>query len=129
MSQGSQTGLADTMKAFERVPFHPKLEVPLEGVVTLSMLSIYEYAQRGNIDNMLQRANQALALAMSMALHEAVEEEQYADSKRRIWWMTVGLCDTLTVRSLLMLNQYMMACQASAISGTVRINTCSALDT
>lgn len=101
MSQNSQTGLANTTRAFERAPFHPKLEVPLEGVVTLSMLSIYEYAQRGNIDGMLQRANQALALAMSMALHEAVEEEPYADSKRRVWWMT-----------------YMMACQASAISGT-----------
>ncbi|EIT73945.1 C6 finger domain protein, putative [Aspergillus oryzae 100-8] len=81
MSQNSQTGLANTTR----------LEVPLEGVVTLSMLSIYEYAQRGNIDGMLQRANQALALAMSMALHEAVEEEPYADSKRRVWWMTVGL--------------------------------------
>ncbi|KAE8371098.1 C6 finger domain protein [Aspergillus bertholletiae] len=101
LNQDSQCGLADTIKAFERAPFHPKLEVPLEGVVTLSILSIYEYAQRGNIDNMLQRANQALALAMSMALHEAVEEEPYADSKRRVWWMT-----------------YMMACQASAISGT-----------
>lgn len=91
MSQNSQTGLANTTRAFERAPFHPKLEVPLEGVVALSMLSIYEYAQRGNIDGMLQRANQALALAMSMALHEAVEEEPYADSKRRVWWMTVGL--------------------------------------
>ncbi|KAB8254354.1 C6 finger domain protein [Aspergillus pseudonomiae] len=101
MGQNSQTGPADTTKAFERVPFHPKLEVPVEGVVALSILSIYEYAQRGNIDNMLQRANQALALAMSMSLHEAVEEEQYADSKRRVWWMT-----------------YMMACQAAAISGT-----------
>ncbi|KAB8276612.1 hypothetical protein BDV30DRAFT_224290 [Aspergillus minisclerotigenes] len=88
ISQNSQNGLADTIGAFERVPFHPKLEVPLEGVVALSMLSIYEYAQRGNIDDMLQRANQALALAMSMALHEAVEEEHYADSKRRVWWMT-----------------------------------------
>lgn len=112
MSQNSQTGLANTTRAFERAPFHPKLEVPLEGVVTLSMLSIYEYAQRGNIDGMLQRANQALALAMSMALHEAVEEEPYADSKRRVWWMT-----------------YMMACQASAISGTVRMYAYSALDT
>ncbi|KAB8223117.1 hypothetical protein BDV33DRAFT_189260 [Aspergillus novoparasiticus] len=93
MSQNSQTGLADTTRAFERAPFHPKLEVPLEGVVTLSMLSIYEYAQRGNIDDMLQRANQALALAMSMALHEAVEEEQYADSKRRVWWMTSPVFD------------------------------------
>jgi hypothetical protein len=90
MAQSSPDDLDDGVKAFERHSFHPKLEVSLEGVVALSLLSVYEYAQRGNIDNMLQRANQALALAMSMGLHEAVEEERFADAKRRVWWMTVG---------------------------------------
>ncbi|KAE8387401.1 C6 finger domain protein [Aspergillus alliaceus] len=99
--QSSQADSADGAKAFDRQPFHPQVEVFLEGVVALTLLSTYEYGQTGHIDNMLQRANQALALAMSMALHEAVEEEKFADAKRRIWWMT-----------------YMTACQASAVSGT-----------
>ncbi|KAF7591315.1 hypothetical protein BBP40_001691 [Aspergillus hancockii] len=90
LAQNSQAELEDGVEAFKRQPFHPKLEVSLEGVVALCLLSVYEYAQRGNIDNMLQRANQALALAMSMGLHEAMEEEQFADAKRRVWWMTVA---------------------------------------
>ncbi|KAE8353863.1 hypothetical protein BDV28DRAFT_164621 [Aspergillus coremiiformis] len=101
MSQRSQSDSADGSRALKRKPFHPKLEVSLEGIVALTLLSIYEYAQRGHMDNMLQRANQALALAMSLGLHEAVEEDQFAHSRRRIWWMT-----------------YMAACQASAVSGT-----------
>ncbi|KAE8149922.1 C6 finger domain protein [Aspergillus avenaceus] len=91
----------DGLRSLQRKQFHPGVEVSLEGVIALTLLSVYEYVQKGSLDNMLQRANQSVALAMSMALHEAVEEDGFADSRRRVWWMT-----------------YMTACQASAVSGT-----------
>ncbi|KAI9037264.1 transcription factor domain-containing protein [Aspergillus affinis] len=79
---------AEGVKAFDREPFHPKLPVSLEGVVALAMLSVYEYAQQGHLDRMLHRSNQSLALALSMSLHEALDEDEFAEARRRVWWMT-----------------------------------------
>ena len=55
------------------------------------MLSTYEYAQRGNIAKMRNRAGQAVNAAMDLGLHAKGNEEGYhAESNRRTWWMTVS---------------------------------------
>jgi hypothetical protein len=63
--------------------------VNLESVLSLILLSVYEYAQRGNMAKMRNRAGQALTAAMSMSLHEALEGDEFAEARRRAWWMTV----------------------------------------
>lgn len=90
-SKGSESRTEEGVKAFNREPFHPKLPVSLEGVVALALLSVYEYAQQGHLDRMLHRSNQSLALALSMSLHEALDEDEFAEARRRVWWMTVCL--------------------------------------
>ncbi|EAU34817.1 predicted protein [Aspergillus terreus NIH2624] len=79
---------AEGVRVFDREPFHPKVPPSIEGVIALSILSVYEYAQRGNMNEMLHRANQALALAMSLSLHETMDEDEFAEARRRTWWMT-----------------------------------------
>ncbi|KAF9883969.1 hypothetical protein FE257_002410 [Aspergillus nanangensis] len=92
---------AEGVKVFDREPFHSTVPVCLEGVIALAILSIYEYAQRGNMNEMLHRANQSLALAMSLSLHETMDEDAFAEARRRTWWMT-----------------YMTVCQGLAVSNT-----------
>jgi hypothetical protein len=74
----------------DRAQFHPKLPLSLEGILALNLLSVYEYAQRGNLNTMSDRANEALTSAMELSLHESLEEDEYAEARRRTWWMTVG---------------------------------------
>lgn len=85
------TALSDGVPQLDREPLHPYVPVYLESVIALVMLSVYEYAQRGNINKMRNRAGQALTAAMSISLHETVEEDQFSEAKRRAWWMTVCL--------------------------------------
>jgi hypothetical protein len=71
--------------------FHPCVPIELETVVALSILSVYEYAQRGNIAKMRDRAGQALMRAMDLSLHtRETESDVYAEARRRVWWMTVS---------------------------------------
>ncbi|KAL1847065.1 hypothetical protein Plec18170_008841 [Paecilomyces lecythidis] len=93
--------LSEGTHEFNREHFHPKLPIHLESVIALNLLSVYEYAQRGNMTKMRNRAGQALTAAMSMSLHEATENDQFAEARRRAWWMT-----------------YVTACQGSIVSNT-----------
>ncbi|EAW14600.1 putative C6 finger domain protein [Aspergillus clavatus NRRL 1] len=83
-----------------RPAFHPLVPVDLEAILALVLLSVYEYAQRGNIRKMCNRAGQALTAAMSLSLHEMLEEDEYAEARRRTWWIT-----------------YLTVCQGSIASG------------
>ncbi|KAF7170756.1 hypothetical protein CNMCM5623_003296 [Aspergillus felis] len=83
----------------DRAQFHPKLPLNLEGILALNLLSVYEYAQRGSLCTMSDRANEALTSAMKLSLHESLEEDEYAEARRRTWWMT-----------------YMVACQAAIVN-------------
>lgn len=74
----------------DRAQFHPKLPLHLEGILALNLLGVYEYAQRGNLCTMSDRANEALTSAIKLSLHESLEEDEYAEARRRTWWMTVG---------------------------------------
>ncbi|CAK7198361.1 hypothetical protein SEUCBS139899_001022 [Sporothrix eucalyptigena] len=87
----------------DRPPFHPRVPVELESIIALDLLSIYEYAQRGNIKKMRTRAGQALMEAMtSFSLHTQTDDNDFfAEAKRRVWWMT-----------------YVCATQSSIVSNT-----------
>ena len=88
-SNDPSSALSDGVPRFDRDPFHSRVPVCLEGVLALDLLSVYEYAQRGNINKMRNRVGQALTTAMGISLHETIEEDEFAESKQRAWWMTV----------------------------------------
>jgi hypothetical protein len=74
----------------QRLPLHPNVPIELESVLSLCVLAIYEYAQRGNIRKMQDRAGQALVSAMTMSLHcQTNDNTRHAEARRRAWWMTV----------------------------------------
>ncbi|KAM0715677.1 hypothetical protein Q7P37_009176 [Cladosporium fusiforme] len=94
--------LAHTASTPKRPSLHPDVPVELESVLSLCVLAIYEYSQRGNIRKMQDRAGQALISAMRMSLHCLGKDESlYTEAKRRAWWMT-----------------YICSCQASIASCT-----------
>ncbi|KAL2378929.1 hypothetical protein RJZ90_005649 [Blastomyces dermatitidis] len=73
----------------KRPSLHPHVPVELEAVLALLILSVYEYAQRGNLVKMRHRAGQAFVTAMNMSLHALPPEDNiYSEAKRRAWWMT-----------------------------------------
>jgi hypothetical protein len=85
--------LSSSPSAFQRKRFHPDTPVELESVLSLLVLSIYEYAQRGNLAKMRNRASQALDAAMRMGLHEAssnISRDLIQETRSRAWWMTVS---------------------------------------
>jgi len=74
-----------------RARFHARNPLENEIVVALLLLSTYEYAQRGNIAKMRNRAGQALTAALNLGLHSKGNETGYfAEANRRVWWMTVS---------------------------------------
>jgi hypothetical protein len=79
--------------SFQRFPFHPKSPVELESTLAYLILSRYEYAQRGNLTKMWNRASQALDAATRLSLQEDVSGvgDIYREAERRAWWMTVAL--------------------------------------
>ncbi|KAL0767021.1 hypothetical protein CaCOL14_010592 [Colletotrichum acutatum] len=87
---------------FPRQPFHPGVPIELESVIALDILSVYEYAQRGNLKKMQARAGQALVAAMSLSIHTCAEEDAFSEARRRVWWMT-----------------YICVCQGSIVSNSV----------
>ncbi|KAI5306454.1 hypothetical protein KEM56_000844 [Ascosphaera pollenicola] len=73
----------------KRPPLHPFLPVELEVLIALMILSVYEYAQRGNCTKMRIRAGEAYILAMGMGLHKlGLETDMFTEGRRRAWWMT-----------------------------------------
>lgn len=74
-----------------RRPLHPGCPVELEAIVALDVLSVYEYAQRGNLKKMQNRAGMALMAAMDMFLHMCRVEDEFTEARRRVWWMSVCL--------------------------------------
>lgn len=87
-----------------RSPLHAGVPLELEGIVALDLLSVYEYAQRGNLKKMKNRASTAMMYAMNLSLHVHNDvEDEYTEARRRVWWMT-----------------YVCVCQSSIVSNTVR---------
>ncbi|GAP92301.1 putative C6 zinc finger domain-containing protein [Rosellinia necatrix] len=85
-----------------REKFHPKVPLEIESIIALDLLSVYEYAQRGNLKKMRARAGAALVGAMTLFLHTKDDtEDEYSEARRRAWWMT-----------------YICVCQGSIVSNT-----------
>lgn len=85
-----------------RKPFHPRNPLENESIIALIMLSTYEYAQRGNIAKMRNRAGQAVNAAINLGLHiKGDEEGYYSEANRRVWWMA-----------------YITVCQGSILSNS-----------
>ena len=90
-STSPSRALSGDSPSFRRQPFHPKTPIEVESTLALLVLSIYEYAQRGNITKMRSRAGQALISAMNLGLHSrGNEEDDFSEARRRAWWMTVS---------------------------------------
>ncbi|KAK0119470.1 hypothetical protein ONS95_010918 [Cadophora gregata] len=86
----------------QRKPFHPRNPLENESIIALIMLSTYEYAQRGNIAKMRNRAGQAVNAAINLGLHiKGDEQGYYAEANRRVWWMA-----------------YITVCQGSILSNS-----------
>ncbi|KAJ6061647.1 uncharacterized protein N7446_005767 [Penicillium canescens] len=68
--------------------FHDHTPVELESILALLVLSVYEYAQRGNLLKMKSRAGQALSIAMDKSLNRWMVEDGDSEARRRAWWMT-----------------------------------------
>lgn len=99
--------LDDSDDEIFREKFHPLVPHELESVIALDLLSVYEYAQRGNLKKMQARVGAALMSAMSLNLHTHSDtEDEYTEARRRTWWMT-----------------YICVCQGSIVSNTVRTST------
>ncbi|KAF1814449.1 C6 zinc finger domain-containing protein [Eremomyces bilateralis CBS 781.70] len=71
-----------------RQRFHPRVHPDLEDVIALCILSFYEYAQRGNIKKMQNRAGQAFVSAVALSLHDCTDQDEYSEVRSRVWWMT-----------------------------------------
>ncbi|KAI1628272.1 C6 zinc finger domain protein [Exophiala viscosa] len=59
-------------------------------VLAHAVLSIYEYAQRGNLAKMRNRASQAYDAAIRLGLHDITDlpPDECTEARRRAWWMT-----------------------------------------
>lgn len=69
---------------------HPRVPVSIYPVLTLVLLSIYEYCQRGNVSRMRARGNQAMTTAMDISIHNLdLSGTDFSEAQRRAWWMAV----------------------------------------
>ncbi|KAI2618788.1 hypothetical protein GGR54DRAFT_142717 [Hypoxylon sp. NC1633] len=94
--------LDDSDEEVFREKFHSQVPLELESIIALNLLSVYEYAQRGNLKKTRARVGAALVAATSLGLHMRNEvEDEYEEARRRTWWMT-----------------YICACQGSIVSNT-----------
>lgn len=95
-------GLSSEPVPFMRNPFHPCTPVEIESVIAYLVLCIYEYAQRGNIPKMRNRASQAYdaAIRLSLQCTSGDENDQYTEARRRAWWMTVSIRRSWYVSSI-----------------------------
>ncbi|KAK6828024.1 hypothetical protein PG987_011365 [Apiospora arundinis] len=72
-----------------RPAFCSDVPLDLESIIALDILSVYEYAQRGNLKKTKNRASMAMMYAMDLSLHlQGDVEDAYTECRRRVWWMT-----------------------------------------
>lgn len=94
--------LSSDPSPFRRDSFHSKTPIELESILAYLVLSIYEYAQRGNLAKMRNRASQAHDAATRLSLHEEDSKEYgsaFAEARHRAWWMTVNFSYRLSHRT------------------------------
>ncbi|OJJ47392.1 hypothetical protein ASPZODRAFT_116687 [Penicilliopsis zonata CBS 506.65] len=74
-----------------RSSLHAGIPRRMEPVLALALLGLYECCHRGNIAKMRLRTNQALTLAMDLALYKEDAQTGCLDAHRRCWWATIFL--------------------------------------
>ncbi|KAJ3961660.1 hypothetical protein N0V92_001633 [Colletotrichum tropicale] len=102
---------------FPRQQFHPGVPLELESVIALDILSVYEYAQRGNLKKMQARAGQALVSAMSLGIHACTEDDIFAEARRRVWWMTAFAVYIQAQQAILSATQFVIELNKTVKSG------------
>ncbi|KAI2636095.1 C6 zinc finger domain-containing protein [Xylaria nigripes] len=76
--------VSETDDDIYREKFHPRTPLEIESIIALNILSVYEYAQRGNLKKMQARAGAALVAAIPMSLHtKRIVEDEYSEARRR----------------------------------------------
>lgn len=77
-----------------RKSLHPQVPVELETNITLMLLAVYEYTQRGNIKKMMNRGGQSLMSALEAKLYAPKPGyDEFAEARRRVWWATyINVC-------------------------------------
>ncbi|KAK5275491.1 Nitrilase, partial [Exophiala xenobiotica] len=100
--------LENSRPSLRRERFHPGVPTELESLLAHVILSIYEYAQRGNLAKMRNRASQAYDAAVRLGLHDTTDLplDECTEARRRAWWMT-----------------YIVVLQSSIVSSTPPIIT------
>lgn len=85
--------LENSQPSLRRGRLHPCVPTELESVLAHAVLSIYEYAQRGNLAKMRNRASQAYDAAIRLGLHDITDLplDECTESRRRAWWMTYNV--------------------------------------
>ncbi len=84
----------DVSGRVNRRQFHPNVPVDLEGNITLMLLAVYEYTQRGNIKKMMNRGGQSLTQALAAKLYQPkAGNDPHPEARRRVWWATyINVC-------------------------------------
>ncbi|KAF5876261.1 putative c6 zinc finger domain-containing protein [Botrytis fragariae] len=95
-----------------RSQIHSQVRLEAESTIALLLLCTYEYSQRGNISKMRKRCGQALVSAMDLGLHSKDKVDYaYAESDRRVWWMTV--CTSAFAKALYLVAWYVFLSKRS----------------
>lgn len=84
------TSIPKSESCRDQASLHPRIPTQIYPVLTLVVLGIYEYCQRGNIPRMRARGNQAMTTAMDISIHNLDSSTtDFSEAQRRAWWMTV----------------------------------------
>ncbi|KAJ5654037.1 hypothetical protein N7490_001040 [Penicillium lividum] len=88
LSPASSINLIGASISQEHSQLHSQVPLPLDPILALLVLAMYEYCQRGNVSRMRARVNQAVTTAMDISLHDlGSATTEYSEAQRRAWWM------------------------------------------
>ncbi|KAJ5746082.1 hypothetical protein N7520_011264 [Penicillium odoratum] len=88
LSPASSINLIGASISQEQSQLHSQVPLPLDPILALLVLAMYEYCQRGNVSRMRARVNHAVTTAMDISLHDlGSATTEYSEAQRRAWWM------------------------------------------
>ncbi|KAJ5939188.1 hypothetical protein N7466_002322 [Penicillium verhagenii] len=88
LSPASSINVIGASISQEQSQLHSQVPLPLDPILALVVLAMYEYCQRGNVSRMRARVNHAVTTAMDISLHDPGPiATEYSEAQRRAWWM------------------------------------------
>ncbi|KAJ5945833.1 hypothetical protein N7454_002672 [Penicillium verhagenii] len=88
LSPASSINVIGASISQEQSQLHSQVPLPLDPILALVVLAMYEYCQRGNVSRMRARVNHAVTTAMDISLHDLGPiATEYSEAQRRAWWM------------------------------------------